>query len=63
VISNTLYSIDILAYLIPTSHPDGFNSSIIFSSVPRNPILKLPAGINDIISYNANFQTSAGGEI
>ena len=30
VISNTLYSIDILTYPVPTSLPSGFTSSIIF---------------------------------
>ena len=38
VVSNTLYSIDILTYPVPTSLPSGFTSSIIFPSVAKNPI-------------------------
>ena len=38
VISNTLYSIDILTYPFPTSLPDGCTSSIIFPSVAKTPI-------------------------
>jgi hypothetical protein len=49
VISNTLYSIDILTYPIPTSLPSGFTSSITFQSVAKNPILKIPSGMNDIL--------------
>ena len=56
VINNTLYSIDILTYPVPTSLPDGFNFLIIFSSVAKNPNFKLPSGINDILGYNASFQ-------
>jgi hypothetical protein len=63
VVSNTLYSIDILTYPIPTSLPDGFSSSITFPSVPKNPILKLPSAINDILGYDADFQTDAASEI
>ena len=47
VVSNTLYSIDILTYPVPTSLPSGFTSSIIFPSVAKNPILKIPSGMND----------------
>jgi hypothetical protein len=63
VINNILYSIDILTYPVPNSLPDGFNSLIIFSSVAKNPNLKLPSGMNDILGCNANFQTDAGSEI
>jgi hypothetical protein len=63
VISNTLYSIDILTYPVPTSLPNGFSSSILFPSVAKNPILKIPSGMNDILGYNANFQTDAAYEI
>ena len=40
VISNTLYSIDILTYPVPTSLPSGFTSSIIFPSVAKRTNLK-----------------------
>ena len=63
VIFNTLYSIDILTYLIPTSSPSGFTSSIIFPSLAKNPILKIPSGINDILGYDINFQTDTASEI
>ena len=63
VVSNTLYSIDILTYPIPTSLPNGFTSSIIFPSVAKNPILKIPSGMNEILGYNAYFQTNAASEI
>ena len=63
VISNTLYSIDILTYPVPTSLPNGFSSSILFPNVAKNPILKIPSGMNDILGYNANFQTDAAYEI
>jgi hypothetical protein len=63
VISNTLYSIDILTYPIPTSLPSGFTSSIIFPSLAKNPILKIPSGMNDILGYDINFQTDTASEI
>jgi hypothetical protein len=63
VVSNTLYSIDILTYPIPTSLPSGFTSSIIFQSVAKNPILKVPSGMNDILGYYIDFQTDAASEI
>jgi hypothetical protein len=40
IISNTLYSIDILTYPVQTSLPDGFTYSITFPIVAKNPILK-----------------------
>ena len=46
VVSNTLYSIDILTYPVPTTLPDGYSSSITFPDEAKNPILKLPANIN-----------------
>jgi hypothetical protein len=63
VISNTLYSVDILTYSIPTSLPTGFTSSITFPLVAKNPILKVPSGMSEILGYNANFQTDAAYEI
>jgi hypothetical protein len=63
VVSNILYSIDILTYPIPTTLPTGFTSSIIFPSVAKNPILKILSSMNDILGYNADFQTNAGSEI
>ena len=63
VISNTLYSIDILTYPVPTSLPDGFTSSITFPIVAKNPILKIPSGMNDILGYDIDFQTDAAFEI
>ena len=63
VISNTLYSIDILTYPIPTSLPAGFTSSITFPIVAKNPILKIPSGMNDILGYDIDFQTDAAFEI
>ena len=63
VISNTLYSIDILTYPVPTSLPSGFTSSIIFPSVAKNPILKIPSGMNDILGYDIDFQTDSASEI
>ena len=63
VISNTLYSIDILTYPIPTSLPEGFSSSITFPSVAKNPILKIPSAMNDILGYDIDFQTDSASEI
>ena len=63
MVYNTLYSIDNLTYPIQTSLPDYFTSLIIFPSVPKNPILKIPSGMSDILGYNANFQTDAPSEI
>ena len=63
VVSNTLYSIDILTYPVPTSLPSGFTSSIIFPSLAKNPILKIPSGMNDILGYDIDFQTDAASEI
>jgi hypothetical protein len=63
VVSNTLYSVDILTYPIPASLPSGFTSSIIFPSLAKNPILKIPSGMSEILGYNANFQTDATYEI
>jgi hypothetical protein len=63
VVSNILYSIDILTYPIPTSLPTGFTSSIIFPSVAKTPILKIPSGMNDILGYDKDFQTDAASEI
>ena len=57
------YSIDILTYPVPTSLPDGFTSSITFPVVAKNPILKLPSGMNDTLGYDIDFQTDAGSEI
>ena len=63
VVFNTLYFIDNLKYPIPTSLPNGFTSSIIFPSVPKNPILKIPSGINDMLGYDIHFQTDTASEI
>jgi hypothetical protein len=63
VISNTLYSIDILTYLVPTSPPSGFTSSISFPIVAKNQMLKNPSGMNDILGYDIDFQTDAASEI
>jgi len=63
VISNTLYSIDILTYPVPTSLPAGFTSSITFPIVAKNPILKVPSGMNDILGYDVDFQTDTASEI
>jgi hypothetical protein len=63
VVSNILSSIYIITYPIRTSLSDGFTSSIIFPIIAKNPILKLPSGINDILGYDDNFQTDAGGEL
>jgi len=63
VVFNTLYFIDNLKYPIPTSLPNGFTSSIIFPSVAKTPILKIPSGLSDILGYNANFQIDAAFEI
>ena len=61
--SNTIYSIDILTYPVPTSLPSGITSSIIFPSVAKNLILKIPSGMNDILGYDIDFQTDAASEI
>jgi hypothetical protein len=63
VISNTLYSIDILTYPVPTSIPSGFTSSITFPIVAKNPILNIPSDMNDILGYGTDFQTEAASEI
>ena len=63
VVSNTLYSIDILTYPVPTTLPDGYSSSITFPATAKNPILKLPANINYIFGYEEDFQTDSASEI
>jgi hypothetical protein len=63
VVSNTLYSVDILTYPVPTSLPDGYSSSITFPATAKNPILKLPANINYIFGYEEDFQTDSASEI
>jgi hypothetical protein len=40
LVNNTKYSIDIITYPVPTALPEGFTSSITFSSVAKNPRLK-----------------------
>jgi hypothetical protein len=62
-VNNTKYSIDIITYPVPTALPEGFTSSITFSSVAITPRLKLPAGMNDIFGYIEGFTTNAGSEI
>jgi hypothetical protein len=39
LVNNTKYSIDIITYPVPTDLPEGFTSSITFSSVAKNPRL------------------------
>ena len=63
LINNTIYSIDIITYPVPTSLPEGFTSSITFPAVAKNPRFKLPLGMNDIFGYDADFITDAGSEI
>jgi hypothetical protein len=56
-------SIDILTHPVPFSLPSGFTSSIIFPVVAKNPIFKIPSGMNDILGYDIGFQSDAGSEI
>jgi hypothetical protein len=63
LVNNTKYSIDIITYPIPTSLPDGYTSTITFPSVAKNPILKLPSGMNAILGYVENFITDSGSTI
>lgn len=63
VVSNTLYSIDILTYPVPDALPDGYTASFTFPSTAKNPILKLPSGMNEILGYDVDFQTDTASEI
>ena len=63
VVSNTLYSIDILTYPVPTALPDGYSATFTFPVTAKNPVLKLPSAINDIFGYEADFQTDSASEI
>ena len=63
VVSNTLYSIDILTYPVPDALPDGYTASFTFPATAKNPILILPSGINEIFDYDADFQTDSASEI
>ena len=63
LVNNTKYSIDILTYPVPTALPEGFTSTITFPIVAKNPRLKLPSGMNDILGYDEDFTTDAGSEI
>jgi hypothetical protein len=49
LVNNTNSSIDIVTDPVPTTLPEGFTSSITFPSVAKNPRLKLPSGMNDIL--------------
>jgi hypothetical protein len=63
LVNNTKYSVDILTYPVPTSLPEGYTSTITFPSEAKNPILKLPSGINAIFGYVENFITDSGSSI
>jgi hypothetical protein len=63
VVSNTLYSIDILTYPVPATLPDGYTATFTFPTTAKNPILKLPSEINYIFGYAENFQTDSASEI
>lgn len=63
-LSTTLYSIDIITYPVPAELPEGFiNHGINFNGVSKNPKLKLPKGMNEILGYKENFITDDGNEI
>ena len=63
LINNTIYSIDIITYPVPTSLPEGFTSSITFPAVAKKTRFKLPSRMSDIFGYDADFTTDAGSEI
>jgi len=63
LVNNTIYSIDLITYPVPTSLPEDFTSEITFPAEAKNPRLKIPSGINNIFGYDADFITDAGSEI
>lgn len=58
-VNNTQYSIDIITYPIPTSLPQDYNSpdGFIFQADSKNPVIRLPYGMNEILGYVVDFTT------
>lgn len=58
-INNTTYSIDILTYPVPTILPSGYTApdGFIFQGVARNPVIKIPSELNEILGYEKDFET------
>jgi len=59
--NSVLYSIDIITYAVPMVLPDGYllPDGAVWSLPAdyKNPVLKIPSGINEILGYEVDFQT------
>ena len=59
VINPTRYAVQINTFLVPTSLPAGFSNpaTLVFPTQTFNPIITIPANLNIIFGFTANFAT------
>jgi hypothetical protein len=61
VVNPARYAVEINTYLVPTSLPTGYTAPSNFVGYPTtsfNPVITLPANINQILGYSAGFATN-----
>lgn len=59
ILNPTAYAVQINTYLVPLSQPSGYTTpaGFVYPTTIFNPIIILPANINNILGFYANFST------
>lgn len=59
IVNASRYAVQINTYLFPIALPAGFTNpaGVVFPSVSFNPVITLPAKMNEILGYVVNFAT------